>query len=143
MTREPTISDMMAAYALDAVDHAKQAFQRDLDFSAESIRHVEEILTSMYEVAPQGFLARLFRRGPSDEVIWSFAKMYGGYVREILRRSGGGEWFVDDEVVPGQRVLGLRKETQRIWPPAKVGKRLTNGPEDNVWHYFQAVATEW
>lgn len=24
-----------------------------------------------------------------------------------------------------------------IWPQIKVEKRLRNGPEDNVWHYFQ------
>ena len=141
VTSEPTINDMMAAYAQDAVDHAKENFQLDLDFSTESVREVEETLASMFSAIPKGLLARIFGRAPSDEVIWSFAKMYGGYIGEVLRRAGGGEWFIDEDVAPG--MLGLRKADHRIWPPAKVGKRLTNGPEDNVWHYFIVVSEDW
>ena len=76
-------------------------------------------------------------------MIWKVAKMYGGYVGEVFRKSGGGEWFLDEEIMPGLAIPGLQKEDHRIWPPAKVGKRLTNGPEDNVWHYFQIVAPAW
>ena len=69
--------------------------------------------------------------------------MYGGYVGEMLRRSSGGEWYIDRSIVPGQATIGLRNGDQAIWPPSKVGKRLVNGPEDNVWHYFQVVSQEW
>jgi hypothetical protein len=134
---------MMAAYALDAVEHARTAFQRELDFSGDSVRHVEEILSAMHDAMPRGFLSRLFGRGPSQEDVWSFSKIYGGYIGEVLRRAGGGEWFLDEEILPGQRSLALRKGDRRLWPPFKVGKRLTNGAEDNVWHYFQVVAKEW
>ena len=33
----PTVADMTAAYALDAVDHAKAAANVELDFSEESV----------------------------------------------------------------------------------------------------------
>lgn len=140
---EPTMNDMMAAYAMDAVDHARNAFERDLDYSLGSVEAVEAILDAMYKSMPKGLLGRLFRRGPSEEVLWTFSKMYGGYVGEVLRRAGGGEWYIDEEVVPGQDTLALRKADHRLWPPSKVGKRLTNGPVDNVWHYFQVVAQDW
>ena len=144
MTPEPTVNDMMEAYALDAIDHARRAFERKLDFSAESVEQVEAILTEMYDLKkPKGFLSRLLRATPSEEVLWTFSKMYGAYVGEVLRRLGGGEWYLDEEVVPGQRTIGLRKNDHRVWPPSKVGKRLFNGPEDNVWHYFQIVAQSW
>ncbi len=143
MANEPTANDMMTAYALDAVDHAKNAFQRELDFSVDSVRQVEEILSAMHDTMPRGVLSKFLRRGPSKEDVWSFSKMYGGYVGEVLRRAAGGEWFFDEDIIPGQRSVALRKGDQRIWPPFKVGKRLTTGAEDNVWHYFQAVAKEW
>ncbi|MCB1008327.1 MAG: hypothetical protein KDB94_05455 [Acidobacteria bacterium] len=142
MPEKPTMNDMMEAYALDAVDHAKQAMGVDLDFSPESVRKVESILATMFEARPKGFLSRLFSKGPSPELLDTFSKMYGAYVGEVLRRAGGGEWFVDTEVAPGHRVIGLRKGDGRIWPTAKVGKRLTNGSEDNVWHYFQIIREE-
>jgi len=143
VTSQPTITDMMVAYAMDAVDHAQKAFGRNLDYSLASVEAVEEVLAAMYEAKPKGLLGRLFKARPSPEVMWSFAKMYGGYVGEVLRRHRGGDWFVDEEIVPGQKTLGLRKGDHRIWPPAKVGKRLVNGPEDNVWHYLQVVSRDW
>ena len=36
------------------------------------------------------------------------------------------EWFLDTEVMPGNTVIGLKKDDYHIWPPAKVGKRLVN-----------------
>jgi hypothetical protein len=114
-----------------------------LDFSRESVRAVEELLARMHEARPKGLFSRLLSRGPSQEVLFTFAKMYGGYVGEVLRRTSGGEWYLDQELIPGQPTIGLRNGEQRIWPPAKAGKRLINGPEDNVWHYFQVVARDW
>ncbi len=139
MTEKPTVNDMMEAYALDAVDHAKQAMGVTLDFSVESVRHVESILSTMYEARPKGLVAKLLRRSPSQQAVETFVKMYGGYVGEVLRRTAGGEWFFDTEIMPGSRVIGLRHGESKVWPPAKVFKRLTNGPEDNVWHYFQVI----
>lgn len=40
MEGEPTVGDMMAAYAEDAVDHAQAAAGIALDYSQESIRNV-------------------------------------------------------------------------------------------------------
>jgi hypothetical protein len=138
MDPEPTVVDMMAAYAQDAVDHARQNFQTELDFSIESVRTVESILRQMYDAIPRG-ARRIFRRGPSEETLASLATMYGGYIGEVMRRRRGGEWVFDLEVMPGQPVICLRREDDRVFPPARVYKRLTNGPEDDVWFYFQAV----
>lgn len=143
MTQEPTVRDMMEAYALDAVDHARSALGIELDFSPGSVRLVERVLKTMHdETKPKGLLGKLFSKGPSPEQLDVFTKMYGGYVGEVLRREAGGEWFLDTEVMPGNRVIGLKKDDRRIWPPAKVGKRLMNGDEDNVWVYFQVILKE-
>lgn len=30
-----------------------------------------------------------------------------------------------------------------VWPQFKAGKRIINGPEDNLWDYFQMVRERW
>ena len=138
MEAKPTLADMMEAYARDAVDHAKASAGVTLDFSPESVQKVEQVLEKAYTEMPRG-LGRLFRKGPSPEVMDSMCKMYGGYIGEVVRRTGGGEWVIDREVAPGHEVLSLRKGDAVVFPPAKVHKRLTNGAEDNVWFYFQVL----
>lgn len=141
----PTVGEMMAAYAEDAVEHASERFGITLDYSPESVREVESILGKLYDSIPRTFLGRLFKgRPPTDEDIWSVCKMYGGYVGEVVRRHHGGEWIMDTEISPGEEVIALEKEGSRMFPPDKVGKRLTNGPEDDVWVYFTVgVRDHW
>ena len=143
MESQPTLTDMMTAYAQDAVDHAKSSSDITLDYSLESVRRVEQVLERLYTAVPRGVLGRLFGRGPSAQGLLTMSKMYGGYVGEVLRRAAGGEWDIDTEVVPGQNTVCLRKGENRIWPPSKVHKRLTNGPEDNVWYYSQVILKDW
>ena len=141
MEPTPTVADMMVAYAQDAVDHAKTAAGVTLDYSPDSIKRVEGVLETLYAAMPRG-LSRLFRRGPSREDVATMAKMYGGYIGEVVRRTAGGEWVFDTEIAPGETVISLRKGEQRIFPPTKVQKRLANGPEDNVWFYYQVLMKE-
>ncbi len=142
MEKRPTVADMMAAYAQDAVDHAKASSGITLDYSPESVRGVEAVLDKLYLAMPRGLLGRLFGKGPSSETIVNVSKMYGGYIGEVVRRAAGGEWVFDTEVVPGQNTICLRKGESRVFPPGKVHKRLTNGSEDNVWFYYQVLMSE-
>ena len=141
MEPKPTVADMMAAYAQDAVDHAKTAAGVTLDYSADSIKQVEGVLETLCAATPRG-LSRIFRRGPTQEDVATMAKMYGGYIGEVVRRTAGGEWVLDTEIAAGETVISLRKGEQRIFPPAKVHKRLANGSEDNVWFYYQVLMKE-
>jgi hypothetical protein len=140
---QPTVGDMMTAYAQDAIDHAKSSSDITLDYSPDSARRVEEVLERLHAAIPRGLLGRLFGRGPSAQDIWKVSKMYGGYLGEVFRRTAGGEWDIDKEIVPGENTICLRKGKNRIWPPAKVYKRLTNGSEDNVWFYSQLILKDW
>ncbi len=74
---------------------------------------------------------------PTEEQVSTFAKMLGSYVGEVFRRNHGAEWgmvTLGDDSIPGLRASGSE---QLFWPMGKVQKRLVNGPEDNVWHYYQ------
>jgi len=137
-----TVTEMMEAYSLDAVDHAARTFGIHLDFSIASVEQVERILATLHLSLSRGIIARVFSRGPDQQTIDQMTKMYGGYVGEVLRREAGGEWFIDEEISPGGRVIGLRKNGWRVRPPSRVSRRILEGEMDNVWVYFNVILKE-
>ena len=137
MTDQPTVGDMMAAYAQDAVDHARAAFGVTLDFTPASVEQVETVLGKLYDAIPRGILGRLIRRGPTEADTALMARIYGGYIGEVIRRTWGGHWEVDHPV-GGPRSFPIYSKGQSF-PAAWCFKRLTNGPEDNVWHKLQIL----
>ncbi len=143
MENKPTVTDMMVAYAQDAVDHAQLSLGVVLDYSLGSVKSVEDILEKLHAALPRSFRGKLYGKGPTQQDIDKVCKMYGGYIGEVFRRAGGGEWFLDTEIVHGWNTIGLRKGDQRIWPVSKVQKRITNGSEDNVWAYCQVAIGGW
>ena len=88
---EPTLNDVMAAYAQDAVDFARNNFNVELDYTNQSIERVEGIAARLYDAKPKGFLAKVFRKGPTDEQVQGICKALGGYIGEVYRRSKGGD----------------------------------------------------
>lgn len=144
MSDKPTVTDMMEAYAQDAVDMAHANFNEQLDYSERSIQVVERCLRKLNEAVPKGFFGRLFGRGPSPQQIETVAKMFGAYLGEVFRKHYGGEWILDDQISPQGPVLALQHSSGgKFFPPAKVFKRLTNGDEDNVWVFYQVLAHEY
>ena len=133
----------MEAYALDAVDLARERFQIELDFSEGSIEKVERILANYHNSLPKGVFGKLFGRGPSNDAIWQFAKIWGGYVGEVIRRRWGGEWALESAAFPGQQMITLKVRGQDIFPPSKAGKRMVNGPEDDIWLFYQVVKRDF
>jgi len=138
MNAGATADEMMVAYSQDAVAHARDHFGVELDYSVDSVRAVETILARLHGAIPHG-IWKLFRRPPSEDALVNLSKMYGGYLGEVMKRLRGGEWMIETGVVSPGPVICLRKGEDRVFPPAKVWKRLTNGPEDDVWMYFQVV----
>ncbi len=122
------IAEIAAAYSLDAVDIAAQNFGISLDWSDASIRKIEEMLGRLHD--------DMGKSRPPEDAVWTFAKAFGSYIGEVTRRNHGGVWgmiSMDQESFPGlQQANG-----ELIWPWSKAHKRLMNGPEDNVWHYFR------
>ena len=124
------VMQIAEAYSLDAVDLAARNFSITLDWSEASIRQVERILGLLHDDMSQS--------KPSEDAVWTFAKAFGSYIGEVLRRHHGGEW--GNINMNGQSFPGLRQSGGGlIWPWSKANKRLTNGPEDNVWDYYNVV----
>ena len=141
MSVAPTIGDMMAAYAEDAIDYVRQNFETELDYSEGSVELIEALLSAIHEQMPPEIRAQITDDGPPPEVIDQFAKMLGGYVGEVMRRNWGGTWKDHSAAFPGELVytLELGDGGGDVWPHFKAGKRLINGPEDNIWDYFQIL----
>jgi hypothetical protein len=144
MAEKPTVTDMMVAYAQDAVDMARNNFSETLDYSERSIRIVERCLGKLHDSLPKGFFGKLFGRGPSAEDLHTVAKMFGGYVGEVFRKHHGGEWVLEPAPTASGPVLTVvHPDGGRFFPPAKVHKRIVNGPEDNVWVFYQVLTRDY
>ncbi|GIL40975.1 hypothetical protein [Roseiterribacter gracilis] len=127
---EAKIQQIAEAYALDVVDFARAQFDVELDFSDASVQQIEKILGQMYEDAR--------RVRPPQKAIDDYGKAFGFYVGEIFRRNHGAAWGIT--TMNGEEYTGMQgKGGNLFWPGGKTQKRLTNGPEDNVWHYFQIM----
>jgi hypothetical protein len=138
MTQNPTIGDMMAAYAEDAVDFVRTNLQAELDYSEQSIEVIEAVLGALHDQMPADLRAQCSEDAPPPPVIDQFAKAFGGYIGEVMRRHWGGRWKDQSNAYPGELHYTLElKAGGDVWPHYKAGKRLINGPEDNVWDYFQ------
>jgi len=130
----------MAAYAEDAVDYAKK-LKRNLDYSEASIEEIEKICTLLYSAVPRTFFKKLFRKAPSDETILQMSKMLGGYLGEVIIKHYGGSWDIEDFMNGGNTIV-LNTGGIKAFPIGKVYKRLTNGPEDNVAHFYQFLTED-
>lgn len=129
------VQKVAEAYALDAVDFARDRFHLPLDWTDVSVQHIETILARFHD--------EMASAKPSEETILQFAKIFGSYVGEVFRRNHGGRWgmvTVGADTVPG---IEADKNAGRFWPWGKVRNRLVNGVEDNVWHYYRHLAAEY
>lgn len=143
MEQNPNLDEMMNAYALDAVDYAKDKFGVELDFSDGSIQQVEKILGQLHEALPRGFVGKLLKKQPTPDEMDNLIKMFGGYIAEVMKRQWGGTWKLNSAAFGDQQVLTFSIAGHDLWPQFKAGKRIVNGAEDNVWHYYQVLATDF
>lgn len=132
---DPNIHKVAEAYALDAVDFLWDHFRLVLDWTDDSVRHVETMLDNLH--------ATLEVEKPSEERVFHFAKMFGSYVGEVFRRNHGATWgivTIDNESFPGMKSA---HDGVEFWPWGRAQRRLVNGPEDNIWVYYRVLVTEY
>ncbi|MGC1423025.1 MAG: hypothetical protein WA354_25050 [Terracidiphilus sp.] len=123
----PDLGAMMEGYAQAAVEMAKSEFRQALDFSADSINALDEILVLL---------------GESPEIDLDFeSRLWGSYLGEVLRKRYAGSWEMTqypggEHAVPAVDVRG-----SRLFPLMKVYRRLTLGDEEDL-RSFYAMVTE-
>ena len=123
----PDLGAMMEAYAAAAADLGTGEFRHSLDYSAQSVDALDEILVMV---------------GESPELDIDFeVRLWGSYLGEVLRRRYAGGWEMT--VYPGgaTAVPAIDVRGSRLFPLMKVYRRLTAGEEEDL-HSFFAMVTE-
>lgn len=123
----PEDASELAAYA---VKLAREVEGVTLDYSPESLKHIDHTVLSFKEAG------RKANDVPGTLVI------FGCYVGEVLVRNLGSKWDMPNEKEKklGFEGVGVRSKSGAFWNPiGKVFKLLANGEEDSV-HYFYVVA---
>jgi hypothetical protein len=102
-----------------------------LDYSLASLLQLDALLDRLF--------ARRWPVGRAGRLdVGKFERMIepvGAYVGETLRREGGGEWGVNEELGPGLEL----PSGPWTFPLAKARKRFENGHEDGLAFYAQAL----
>jgi hypothetical protein len=128
---------LMAEYAQDAVDTARDKFQIDLDYSLESIDSLNIILQAQFDAMPTGWQL-LYRFRPSKRKLRTWSKMWGGYLGEVIRREWGGQW-VEPADGPFKGGVTLLVQGTMLSPIARAHKQLVNGADASVAAYVASL----
>jgi hypothetical protein len=126
-------SEQMRAFAAGALQAAADAYEVTLDYSVASVERVEDILGTLHNENQAHPLL--------PERLVAEANRWGAYVGEVARRVRGGEWQ-RDSAHAGANAYPLVIGQNEIYPCAWCFRRITNGPEDNVWVKFRLTVTE-
>lgn len=131
------ISTTMSQYAVLAASYAQDVFAAELDSTPASVAMVETCAARLYNDKPKNFISNLLFRGPSDAEVMEVAKIFGGYIGEVLRSKVGGSW--EHRAEGG---IGLHVGDTWYFPVGQVHRRLTEGPRYNLNEYFQIALDE-
>jgi hypothetical protein len=123
----PDLASMMETYAGAAADLGRSDFRQTLDFTADSIDSLDEILVLVSE-APELDL--------DFEV-----RLWGSYLGEVLRRRYNGSWEMTPYPGGAVAVPAVQVRGSRLFPLIKVYRRLTMGEEEDLSSFF-AMITE-
>ena len=120
---------MMQAFAEQAV-HLGREFKINLDYSEGSLEQVERLLARFHD--------ELTSANPGSK-LEEMAKIWGGYLGEVVRRRFGGEWSIEKYPAGDFLIVTLNVNGARLFPSMKVHKRLTEGSNENIWSFYQSV----
>ncbi|HWE85013.1 MAG TPA: hypothetical protein VG267_08720 [Terracidiphilus sp.] len=123
----PDLGAMMEGYARGAVETAATDYRKTLDFTADSIEVLDEILVLVGE-------------SPEHDVDYE-VRLWGSYLGEIIRQRYNGGWEMT--LYPGGTVAvpAVDVRGSRLFPLMKVYRRLAMGEEEDL-RSFYAMVTE-
>jgi hypothetical protein len=125
-TEFPDLGAMMEGYARAAAAHAHSEFDRELDFSSDSIDTLDDVLILV---------------GESPEVDLDFeVRLWGSYLGEVLRRRYAGTWEMTQYPGGAVAVPAVEVRGSRLFPLLKVYRRLTTGEEEDLRSFYAMVA---
>jgi hypothetical protein len=126
-TAFPDLGSMMEGYAQAAIELARKEFKRELDFSAESVDALDDILVVVSE-------------SPEKDIDFE-VRLWGSYLGEVLRRRYVGGWEMTQYPGGTVAVPAVDVRGSRLFPLMKVYRRLTVGEEEDL-NSFYTMVTE-
>ena len=123
----PDLGAMMEGYARGAAEIAAHRFRQKLDFTAESLDALDEILVMVGE-------------GPEFDLDFE-VRLWGSYLGEVLRLRYAGNWEMNTYPGESTAVPAVNVRGSRLFPLMKVYRRLTVGEEEDLRAFF-AMVTE-
>lgn len=121
--------------AIETVKTAREIFEVELDFTAESIKTLDKMIEEGWKT-PMG-------EKEAYEFSMSILSL-GSYLGETIIKNIGGNWQVDqDENNPVEKMLTAKiinlGKIAEIYPFGKTFKRFTNGKEDSLVFYYSSL----
>jgi len=124
-TSFPSLEAMMEGYARAAAVRARAEYRRKLDFSAESLDGLDEIVAIV---------------GETPELDLEFeVRLWGSYLGEVVRRRYAGIWEMTQYPGGLASVPAVEVRGSRLFPLTKVFRRLTHGDEDDLASFYSMV----
>ncbi|HET6208410.1 MAG TPA: hypothetical protein VFD98_16455 [Terracidiphilus sp.] len=124
-TAFPDLAAMMEGYAQAAVDLARKEFKQELDFSADSVDTLDDILVVVSE-------------SPEKDIDFE-VRLWGSYLGEVLRRRYVGGWEMTQYPGGTVAVPAVDVRGSRLFPLMKVYRRLTAGEEEDLRSFYTMV----
>ena len=136
-----TLGEMMQEYAEKAVELARD-FHVQLDFTENSVQALEQILAQLHEEHRAFTAGRSSPEQAVEEQMVTMCKLWGGYLGEVVRRRWGGDWAMESYPGANFATLTLNVRGGKLFPSMKIYRRLTEGPADNVWSFYERVRSK-
>jgi hypothetical protein len=124
-TAFPDLGAMMEGYAQAAVELARREFKKELDFSADSVDALDDILVVVSE-------------SPEKDLDFE-VRLWGSYLGEVLRRRYIGGWEMTQYPGGTVAVPAVDVRGSRLFPLMKVYRRLTVGEEEDLRSFYTMV----
>ena len=126
----PQLKEQMSALAEKI---ASDAFGVELDYSVNSLTHVERILGEIHEE---------YKQTASEEGLHGIALEFGAYIVKVIEQHVGPvEWLRDDPSM-GKDTFPLQWRGKTLFPVAWCGKRIFDGPADDIVSKFNALVQQ-
>jgi hypothetical protein len=124
-TAFPDLGAMMEGYAQAAVELARKEFERELDYSSDSVDVLDDILVVVSE-------------SPEKDIDFE-VRLWGSYLGEVLRRRYAGSWEMTQYPGGTVAVPAVDVRGSRLFPLMKVYRRLTVGEEEDLRSFYTMV----
>lgn len=115
--------------------NAFKALDKKLDYSVKSVEHIENLLEEQF-INGIPIEGGLFSNGLGGKA-FSIASYIG---EVIIRNTKNTNWEFDPKDPNNEmNMMVSSTDGSKIWPMQKLGKRIQNGNEDNIYHYTAII----